>query len=162
MAIGDSIPLSWIQFPNLVTMEPKLRYVAVESGEINLVDAYSTDSELRQYNLKVLQDDQHLFPPYQGAPLLRKETVEQYPEIVEALNQLAGTVTDDEMREMNYKVNVEGETILPKLQRITCKKRDSFNNKRLKHGDGSGSSSIISNYNEMGYIGGNKRTVRDH
>lgn len=97
-----------IQFPNLITMEPKLRYVAVDSGKINLVDAYSTDSELQQYNLKVLQDDKSLFPPYQGAPLLRKETVEQYPEIAEALNQLAGTVTDDEMREMNYQVNIEG------------------------------------------------------
>ncbi|MEH7384863.1 glycine betaine ABC transporter substrate-binding protein, partial [Bacillus sp. JJ1521] len=99
-----------IQFPNLVTMEPKLRYVAVESGEINLVDAYSTDSELRQYNLKVLEDDQHLFPPYQGAPLLREETVKKYPEITEALNKLSGKITDDEMREMNYLVNVEGKS----------------------------------------------------
>lgn len=97
-----------IQFPNIVTMEPKLRYVAVESGEINLVDAYSTDSELLQYDLKVLHDDKNLFPPYQGAPLLRKETVKQNPEIAVALNKLAGKVTDDEMREMNYQVNVEG------------------------------------------------------
>lgn len=99
-----------IKFPNLVTMEPKLRYVAVESGEINLVDAYSTDSELRQYNLKVLDDDQHLFPPYQGAPLLKEETARKYPEIVDALNKLAGKITDDEMREMNYQVNVEGKS----------------------------------------------------
>ncbi|MEH7225708.1 osmoprotectant update ABC transporter permease/substrate-binding subunit OpuFB [Bacillus sp. JJ1566] len=97
-----------IQFPNLVTMEPKLRYVAVESGEINLVDAYSTDSELRQYQLKVLEDDQHLFPPYQGAPLLREETVKKYPEIADALNKLSGKITDDKMREMNFLVNVEG------------------------------------------------------
>ncbi|MBP3038234.1 osmoprotectant update ABC transporter permease/substrate-binding subunit OpuFB [Bacillaceae bacterium Marseille-Q3522] len=99
-----------IQFSNLVTMEPKLRYVAVESGEINLVDAYSTDSELRQYDLKVLEDDQQLFPPYQGAPLLRDETAKEYPEIVAALNKLAGKITDDEMREMNYQVNVEGKS----------------------------------------------------
>ena len=99
-----------IQFPSLVTMEPKLRYVAVESGEVNLVDAYSTDSELQHYNLKVLEDDQHLFPPYQGAPLLREETTEEYPEIVDALNRLAGKITDDEMREMNYQVNVEGKS----------------------------------------------------
>lgn len=99
-----------LQFPNLVTMEPKLRYVAVESGEINLVDAYLTDSELRQYNLKVLEDDQYLFPPYQGAPLLNEETAQKHPEIVEALNKLAGKITDDEMREMNYQVNVEGQS----------------------------------------------------
>ncbi|PWA05735.1 glycine/betaine ABC transporter permease [Pueribacillus theae] len=97
-----------ITFPNFVTMEPKLRYVAVQSGEINVVDAYSTDSELQQYELKVLEDDQHLFPPYQGAPLLRRETIERYPEIADALNQLAGRITDDEMRAMNYEVNVQG------------------------------------------------------
>ena len=89
-------------------MEPKLRYQAIETGDINLVDAYSTDSELAQYNLKVLEDDKDLFPPYQGAPLLRRETVEKYPELVTALNQLAGKITDDEMREMNYLVNIEG------------------------------------------------------
>lgn len=97
-----------LQFPNLVTMEPKLRYVAVESGEINLLDAYSTDSELQQYALKVLEDDNNLFPPYQGAPLLRKETVEKYPEIVLALNKLGGEISDEQMRRMNYQVNVEG------------------------------------------------------
>ena len=66
LAFKSSITL---KFPNLVTMEPKLRYTAVEQGEINLIDAYSTDSELRRYNLKVLTDDKELFPPYQGAPL---------------------------------------------------------------------------------------------
>ncbi|UQD50817.1 glycine/betaine ABC transporter permease [Bacillus methanolicus] len=99
-----------IHFKNVVTMEPKLRYHAINTGDINLVDAYSTDSELRQYHLVVLKDDKHLFPPYQGAPLLRKETVDKYPEIKEALNKLAGKITDDEIREMNYKVNVEGKS----------------------------------------------------
>ncbi|HEY4602016.1 MAG TPA: osmoprotectant update ABC transporter permease/substrate-binding subunit OpuFB [Cerasibacillus sp.] len=97
-----------IHFDNLVTMEPKLRYSAIESGDIQLIDAYSTDSELREYELTVLEDDKELFPPYQGAPLLRKETVEKYPEIETSLNKLAGKITDDEMREMNYQVNVEG------------------------------------------------------
>lgn len=97
-----------IVFPTLATMEPKLRYQAIQSGDINLLDAYSTDSEIRQYKLHVLEDDQALFPPYQGAPLLRKETLTNYPEIEKALNQLANHITDDEMREMNYQVNVEG------------------------------------------------------
>ncbi|MFC4617722.1 osmoprotectant update ABC transporter permease/substrate-binding subunit OpuFB [Camelliibacillus cellulosilyticus] len=97
-----------IKFPNMVTMEPKLRYNALNKGDINLVDAYSTDSELQQYHLVVLKDDKQLFPPYQGAPLLRKETAEKYPEIVKALNKLAGKITDDEMRKMNYEVNVKG------------------------------------------------------
>ncbi|RFU66536.1 osmoprotectant update ABC transporter permease/substrate-binding subunit OpuFB [Bacillus sp. V59.32b] len=97
-----------IQFANVKTMEPKLRYGAIKTGDINLVDAYSTDSELRQYKLTVLEDDKGLFPPYQGAPLLRKETLDKYPEIGETLNKLAGKITDDQMREMNYQVNAGG------------------------------------------------------
>ncbi|CAM3584914.1 ABC transporter permease/substrate-binding protein [Aeromicrobium ponti] len=97
-----------LDFPTVLTMEPKLRYGAIEKGEINLVDAYSTDSEIARYNLTVLEDDKNLFPPYQGAPMLREETAENYPELVKALNQLGGKISDDEMREMNYKVNVDG------------------------------------------------------
>lgn len=100
-----------ITLSNITTMEPKLRYQAIESGNIDLLDAYSTDSEIRQYHLQVLADDQQLFPPYQGAPLLRKETLEKYPEIETALNKLSNQITDDEMREMNYRVNVKGQNI---------------------------------------------------
>jgi osmoprotectant transport system permease protein len=72
------------------------------------MDAYSTDSEIRRYDLIVLEDDKELFPPYQGAPLMRAETAEEHPEMVDALNQLGGKVTDDQMREMNYQVSVVG------------------------------------------------------
>ena len=96
-----------IEFKDMVTMEPKLRYTAIENNDIDILDAYSTDSELESYKLKVLNDDLALFPPYQGAPLLREETLEKHPELEEILNKLAGKITDDEMREMNYLVNVE-------------------------------------------------------
>ncbi|HHB1801340.1 TPA: ABC transporter permease/substrate-binding protein [Listeria monocytogenes] len=99
-----------LTFSNLKTMEPKLRYNAIKSGDINLLDAYSTDSELAQYKLKVLEDDQQLFPPYQGAPLMLTKTLEKYPELKKPLNKLAGKITDDEMRKMNYEVNVNGKS----------------------------------------------------
>ncbi|MEX3624867.1 ABC transporter permease/substrate-binding protein [Viridibacillus arvi] len=97
-----------LSLSNITKMEPKLRYQAVKSGDIDLLDAYSTDSDIRQYNLVVLEDDKNLFPPYQGAPLMRKETVKKYPEIEKVLNKLANQITEDEMRQMNYQVNVEG------------------------------------------------------
>ncbi|WP_027108080.1 ABC transporter permease/substrate-binding protein [Lacticigenium naphthae] len=99
-----------INFESLQTMEPQLRYQAIDEGDINLVDAYSTDSELVRYDMVVLEDDLELFPPYQGAPLLLQELIDENPEIQEALNLLGGKITDDEMREMNYAVDVEGDT----------------------------------------------------
>ncbi|MGW9102698.1 ABC transporter permease/substrate-binding protein [Priestia megaterium] len=96
-----------IQFAKVNIMQPELRYTALRSGDIDIVDAYSTDSEIKKYNLTVLEDDKHLFPPYQGAPLLKKKILEEYPELKGVLNKLAGKITDDQMREMNYEVAVE-------------------------------------------------------
>lgn len=95
-------------FKNVKEFEPKLRYVAVQSRDIDVIDAYSTDSELEQYRMAVLEDDRNLFPPYQGSPLLRRETLEKYPELESILNKLAGKITDDEMRRMNFEVGVNG------------------------------------------------------
>lgn len=99
-----------IKFDNVRTMEPKIRYQAIEQGKIDLIDAYSTDAELKKYGMIVLKDDKHLFPPYQGAPLLKDETIKQHPEVVKALNQLAGKITDEEMQTMNYAVTYQNKS----------------------------------------------------
>ena len=88
------------------TMEPALRYKALERGDIQIIDVYSTDSEIRRYHLKVLQDNRQLFPPYQGAPLMRAETLKKYPALKSVLNQLAGKITTKQMQELNYQVDV--------------------------------------------------------
>ncbi len=97
------------EIPDIKEFEPKLRYVAVQSGDINLIDAYSTDAELAQYNMTVLKDDKHLFPPYQGSPMMREETLKKYPELKNILEKLSGKISDEEMSSMNYRVSVKGE-----------------------------------------------------
>ncbi|ERL65613.1 ABC transporter permease/substrate-binding protein [Schleiferilactobacillus shenzhenensis] len=92
------------------SFEPALRYAAINNGKVNLVDVYSTDSEIVQYKLQVLRDDKHLFPPYQGAPLMRTAFARQHPGIVRSLNKLAGHITDKQMQQMNYAVNVRNES----------------------------------------------------
>ena len=92
---------------NVKTLEPNLRYQAINGGNVQIVDAYSTDSELIEYDLVVLEDDKQLFPPYQGAPLMRKDTLEKYPELKEILNKLAGQISAEEMSLMNYQVKVD-------------------------------------------------------
>ena len=98
-----------LDFDNIRTMEPSLRYQAVEGGDINLVDAYSTDAELRQFDMVILEDDRNVFPPYQGAPLFKHSFLDEHPEIIEPLNKLGGMITNEEMQEMNYRVAVESE-----------------------------------------------------
>ncbi|MDT3995261.1 glycine betaine ABC transporter substrate-binding protein, partial [Mammaliicoccus fleurettii] len=98
-----------LNFKDVKTMEPKLRYQALESKDIDLIDAYSTDAELKEYGMVVLEDDKKLFPPYQGAPLMKKETVKEHPEVVKAMNKLKGKISDEEMQEMNHRVTIKDE-----------------------------------------------------
>ncbi|SDH50708.1 glycine betaine ABC transporter substrate-binding protein [Alteribacillus bidgolensis] len=91
-------------FDNVETMDQGLRTRAVEAGEVYFIDAYSTNADMVKYDLFSLEDDKDLFPPYQGAPLLKQETLDEYAELAEILNQLSGNITDEEM---NYKVDYE-------------------------------------------------------
>ena len=95
---------------NVATMEPALRYQAIQSGDIQITDAYSTDAEIARYDLVVLEDDKQLFPPYQGAPLMKAKLLEKHPELEAVLNKLAGKITESQMSQMNYQVGVEGKS----------------------------------------------------
>ncbi|MBS8085588.1 ABC transporter permease/substrate-binding protein [Streptococcus suis] len=95
---------------NVKTMEPALRYEAIKNGDVQIIEAYSTDSKVVTYKLKILEDDKQLFPPYQAAPLLTKETLEKYPELEQVLGALVGKISTEEMTQMNYAVDVEGKS----------------------------------------------------
>lgn len=95
-----------ITFENLTTMDPQLRYTAMSRGDVNIVDAYSTDSDIEQYDLVVLEDDLGLFPPYHASPLLRDGLLEEHPEIEDILSALEGEIDDEAMGQMNYEVEV--------------------------------------------------------
>ncbi len=94
---------------NVKTMQNSLIYKALNSGAVNVAEVYSTDSQIKQYNLTVLKDDKNLFPPYQAAPLMKESLLKKYPELKKILNKLSGKITDQEMIEMNYDVNVKQE-----------------------------------------------------
>lgn len=99
-----------IALKNIATLEPALRYTALLNDKIDLIEAFSTDAELKQYQLRLLKDDIHLFPAYQGAPLMKAAFAAKNPQIVTALNRLAHRISEQEMSEMNYRVKVQGES----------------------------------------------------
>ena len=99
-----------ITLKNIVRLEPALRYTALLNDKIDLVEAFSTDAELKQYQLRLLKDNISLFPAYQGAPLMKAGFAAKNPQIVAALNRLAGKISEAEMSEMNYRVKVQSES----------------------------------------------------
>jgi glycine betaine/choline ABC-type transport system substrate-binding protein len=88
-------------------MELSLTYQALASRQVDLIAGNSTDGLIDKLGLFQLEDDRHYFPPYEAAPVARKEILDRYPEIREAIKSLAGKLTDAEMRRLNYYVDSE-------------------------------------------------------
>ncbi|WP_053365925.1 ABC transporter permease/substrate-binding protein [Bacillus sp. FJAT-27245] len=93
-----------MHFRDLRAVDGGLRYTALRSKESDVIDAFSTDGLLEEFKLKVLEDDKKFFPPYYAVPIVREDTLSEHPEIKGALDLLAGKLTDEKMRELNYRV----------------------------------------------------------
>lgn len=96
------------EFDDVVTLDPGLMYQAVDEGEVDVITAYSTDGRIESMDLVLLEDDLEFFPPYDAAPVVRQDTLEESPEIRDVLNQLAGKIDDARMTAMNNQADGEG------------------------------------------------------
>ncbi len=88
-------------------MDLGLLYRALLEKQVDLVAGNSTDGLIAARDLAILGDDKHYFPPYQAVPMVRRETLKRHPEVREGLNELAGKISDEEMRRLNYAVDGE-------------------------------------------------------
>ena len=78
---------------------------ALKDHQIDLAAGNTTDGLIPALDLFVLQDDRHYFPPYEAVPVIRAQTAQQHPEVAQALGELAGKISDEEMQHMNYAVD---------------------------------------------------------
>jgi osmoprotectant transport system substrate-binding protein len=85
-------------------MDLGLLYRALFDHQVDLIAANSTDGLLEGHDLKVLRDDKDYFPPYQAVPIVRPKTLELHPGVQKALEELAGKISDSQMRQINYQV----------------------------------------------------------
>ena len=89
------------------TMDLGLLYRALSSGQVDMVAGNSTDGPIRALGFVVLEDDRHYFPPYEAVPLVRFDSLRRHPGIGVAMDRLAGKVSAEEVRGMNYAVDSE-------------------------------------------------------
>ena len=84
-----------------------LLYRALLEKQVDFVAGNSTDGLLSARDLVILADDKHYFPPYEAVPVVRSETLARHPEVHAAIAELAGQISDAEMRKMNFAVDGE-------------------------------------------------------
>lgn len=97
-----------LAFKSVKGMDHGMMYRSISAGEVDVINSYTTDGQLQIYDLRVLEDDKGFFPPYHALPLVREETLEEYPELEGILNSLAGMIDEEAIQIMNGKVDNDG------------------------------------------------------
>jgi osmoprotectant transport system permease protein len=92
-------------------LAPAVKYQALVTGAVDVIDGYSTDGLLARYDLVTLVDDRHFFPPYEAAALISEKLEAQVPAAVSTLTLLSGRLDEKTMRQLNRRVEVDGEDV---------------------------------------------------
>ncbi|TAA71885.1 glycine betaine ABC transporter substrate-binding protein [Planococcus salinarum] len=95
------------EFSATDSFDPAIMYEAVNNGDVDVIPAFTTDSRIGLFDLETTEDDLSFFPKYDAAPVVRMETLEEYPELEDLLNELAGQISEEEMLAMNARVDVD-------------------------------------------------------
>ncbi|WP_341960196.1 glycine/betaine ABC transporter substrate-binding protein [Planococcus maritimus] len=92
-------------------MDLGLTQRSLDNEQVDVSVAFETDATIRSYDLVVLEDDERFFPPYRIAVTINEEVFEEYPEIEEITARLAERLDSNIMRELNYLVDIEGQSV---------------------------------------------------
>ena len=92
---------------NVRGLDHDLAYRALAGGEIQATDLYSTDAEIRQYNLRLLRDDLGFFPSYECVWLYRGRSAVAIARGLRRLARLEGRISRTEMAAMNARAKID-------------------------------------------------------
>ena len=98
-----------LKFKSIHNFSGTLMYTAINSKEVDVITAFSTDGLLQKYDLTLLEDDRHFFPPYFMLPIVNGDTMKKYPELNTALESMYNAIDDETMQSLNYRVVELGE-----------------------------------------------------
>jgi osmoprotectant transport system substrate-binding protein len=103
-----------LQFRKVSDMALDLTYTALASHKVDMIAGNSTDGRISALDLVQLEDDRHYFPPYEAVFIVRNDRIRE-PQSDAAgrtvnylrriLETLSGTISTDEMRQLNYEVD---------------------------------------------------------
>jgi glycine betaine/choline ABC-type transport system substrate-binding protein len=87
-------------------MDLSLTYIALASGKVDLIAGNSTEGRIAGLDLVQLEDDRHYFPPYEAVYLARSDSLSRLNALRDVLRKLAHAIKTEEMRQLNYEVDV--------------------------------------------------------
>ncbi|MCH3963457.1 MAG: glycine/betaine ABC transporter substrate-binding protein [Clostridium sp.] len=86
-----------------------IKYDVLHNDKADVAVAYTTEGQLRKDEFVVLKDDKQAWPPYNVAPVVRKDILDKNPEIKDILNKVTAKLDDKTLIELNAKVDIDKE-----------------------------------------------------
>jgi glycine betaine/choline ABC-type transport system substrate-binding protein len=102
-ALNRAYAIKWNAAPK--SMDLGLLYQALEQKQVSMAAGNTTDGLLNKLDVTVLEDDKHVFPPYQACIVIRQQALAAHPDLKAILSELSGKISDADMRSMNYAVD---------------------------------------------------------
>ncbi len=96
-----------LSFGDIQDIDIGLKYTALQSGDIHVTNAFTTDAQLASDEVLALEDDKNLQVNYYCSTVVRNEALENYEGLEEALSKMDNILTDSDMAMLNYQVEVE-------------------------------------------------------
>ena len=99
-----------------------LLYRALAERKVDVVAGNSTDGLIDALGFVPLQDDRHYFPPYDAVPVVREASLERFPQLRAALRDLAGKITEADMRNLNKQVDADQRDVVTVVREFRAAK----------------------------------------
>lgn len=97
-----------MEFKNTVDLDIGLKYNAINAKEIDVMNIFTTDGQLSNSDVVVLEDDKNFYQTYYCGTVVRNDTLENHPELKDALMKMDNIITELEMAKLNYLVESKG------------------------------------------------------
>ncbi len=90
------------------SMDSALMYEAAASGDVDVISAFSTDGRIAAYELRLLDDERGVIPPYDAIVLVSPRVARELPAVAAALAELADAIDASTMQRLNLAVDRDG------------------------------------------------------
>ena len=95
------------QFQQVALYDNGLKYKVLQRGDVDVTVAFTTDGALTSPNFFLLADDQHFWPSYRVAPVIREDALKAHPVLEQVLNRVSATLNTQTLQQLNQRVDLQ-------------------------------------------------------
>ncbi|MGU3470885.1 glycine betaine ABC transporter substrate-binding protein [Paenibacillus sp. D51F] len=96
-----------MDFKSIKLFDYGVKYRVIMNGEADLTVGFTTDGDLTNPDLVLLEDDKKFWPPYFVAPVVRGEVLEKNPDVEKVLDDVSAKLDNKTVQALNAQVDID-------------------------------------------------------